>query len=209
MAKKIYITESQLDIIREFENTEILYDDFESKVRSYMEELRTNPCKPKYDEFFTKNDIPEKELLNKMIDIGLISKKDSITEPEDANNKKNSVHTRKYIFSGKDFDGKLGKLYNSFFKNNRRIIGECDCGGAMGGGGAVGDITAPGGSTTTDSAGNYQYDVPLFGVQRRGIGTTTTNSKKENKKKKKDNTLDLKPALERKPNGSISVNVTK
>lgn len=192
--KHIYITESQLDVIREFENKKVLNDDFEKKVRAYMEQLRTNPCHPKYDEFFKDHNIPEKELQNKMIDLGLIKMVDKIDEPKNANGEKQSMHSRKFIFSGANFDDNIEKLYDSFFNNGERKLNECDCGGVMGGGACAGDTTAPGGATTTDSTGNYQYTVPVFGIQRRGIGVDRSK-----KKKKKD------PSLSR-PKGKIAIN---
>lgn len=193
MKKNIYITESQLQIIREFENKEVLHKDFEDNLRTYLEELKKNPCKPKYNDFFQKNDIPEKELLGKMIDLGLISRKDKISEPVGGDGKKQSMHTRSYKFFGENFDEKIDKLYKTFFDNGERIIKECDCGGAMGGGACAGDVTAAGGSTTTDSTGNYTYDVPVFGIQRRGIGVDRSK-----KKKKKD------PSLTR-PKGKVAI----
>ena len=228
---KVYIKESQLNIIKEFENNKILHEDFESKVREYLLELWTNPCKPKYDEFFSRNDIPERELLNKMVDLGLIKKVDNITEPEDADGKKHSVHTRKYIFSGSNFDpktfskkninkdsfsgkefaDKIDKLYDSFFQNGERKLNECDCGGcAMAGG-----MTEPVGATTNSSVlgddGWNHIDATRDGktgltksVMRRGI--YDGNKKKSKKKNNKEGFYDA--ALSR-PTGKIAINNKK
>ena len=191
MKKNIYITESQLQIIREFENKEVLYKDFEDNLRTYLEELKKNPCKPKYNDFFQKNDIPEKELLGKMVDLGLISRKDNITEPIGGDGKKQSMHTRSYKFFGENFDEKVDKLYKTFFDDGERIIKECDCGGVMGGGGTCGIDVTPGGATSTPVVGDtdtkYEFDVP-YGVYRRGVVVGS-------KKKKKD------PSFERKKGG--------
>ena len=88
----------------------------------------------------------------------------------------------------------MDKLYNSFFKDGDRVINECDAAGVMGGG-----FADAGGATTTDSAGNYTYDVPFGGIQRRKIngisGDTVSN-------------IDMEPALERKP-GKVAVNRKK
>ena len=104
------ISESQVHVLREFENNEVLHGEFETKVRNYMNELQKNPTKPKFDDFFKKNNISEVELQNKMLDLGLISKTDNITEPEDAEGKKHSVHTRKYRFFNKNFNDNIDKL---------------------------------------------------------------------------------------------------
>lgn len=194
MQKRIYITENQLDLIKEFENKKVLHKDFEDNVRAYMEQLRTNPCKQEYCEFFSKNNIPEKDLQNKMINLGLIKKIDKIEEPKDADGKKQSMHVKKFIFSGADFDNKIDKLYDSFFKDGDRKLNECDCGGAIGGGVS----STPGGSTSTSVVGgastSYEYDVPVFGVVSRTIGT----GKKKKNNKKKD------PSLSR-PTGKVAI----
>jgi hypothetical protein len=118
----IYINESQLRLIKEFEDKkEVLYYQFESHVRDYLKELRKDAIHPKYDEFFVKNSIGENDLLNKMLDLGLISKKENIIEPENADGKKHSVHTKQYIFSNRNFNDNMHKLYDYFIKNSQLI----------------------------------------------------------------------------------------
>lgn len=189
LRKRIIISESQLEVIREYENGEVLRNDFETRVRKYMKQLQENPCKPEYDSFFTDNGIPEEKLMDKMIDLGIISKKDGITEPEDASGNKHSVHTRKFIFSSKDFDNKMDRLYRSFFSNGKRID-EDDCGGACAGDGISG------GATNAEFVGG-QYTVPFGGIQRRKVGTKRSGSTESN--------IDMTPAFERKK-GKIAVN---
>jgi len=190
--RHIIINYNQLSLLREFEEEKkVLHYEFENKVRKYMEELMNNPCHPKYDGFFKDHNIPEDVLQNRMLDLGLIKKSDKITEPEDANGKKHSVHTRKYVFSGKDFDSKIDKLYDSFFKDGVRLIkedGEAGTGAGM----------APGGATTMSTVGDFTYDVPFGGVQRRKIDTS--GSTKSN--------VDMTDALDRTP-GKIAVNTVK
>ena len=201
--RNVMISESQLDVLREYESGKVLRYDFESKVRNYMEQLRKNPCKPKYDEFFKSHDIPEDVLQNKMLDFGIIARNDKITEPEDASGRKHSVHTRKFTFPSSGFDEKMGKLYDHFFNNGNRRLDETDCGGVGGGAGGF-DTFSPGGATTTDSSGNYQYDVPFGNVQRRKIGTSRDNGDIT----QQDSNIDMGPAMERKP-GKVAVNRQK
>lgn len=200
--KTIIINESQLDIIREYENNKVLRYDFETKVRKYMEELKNNPCKPKYDSFFTKHDIPENVLQNKMLDLGIIKRSDKISEPLDANEKKHAIHTRKYIFSSKQFDENIDKLYNNFFDNGERILKETDCCGAMGDGGGIGDTSSCGATNAEGVSG--QYTVPFGNIQRRTIGvsgsTTASMDKQSN--------IDMKPTADRKK-GGIAINTIK
>lgn len=193
--RTILISESQLQSLKEFEDSKVLYYDFESKVRDYMNELKDNPCNPKYDEFFTSHDIPQDVLQNKMIDLGIIKRSDKIDEPEDANGKKHSVHSRKFIFSGADFNYKIDKLYNTFFKDGEKRLNETDCSGVGGdAGGFSVDTNAPGGATTTDSTGDYQYTVPFGKVQRRKVGTGRDEV----------SNIDMSPALDRTP-GKVAI----
>jgi hypothetical protein len=119
---RIIINESQLRLIKEFEDKkEVLYYQFESHVIDYLKELSKNAIHPKYDEFFSKNSIGERDLLDKMLDLGLISKKENIIEPENSNGKKHSVHTKQYIFSNHNFNDNIHKLYDYFIKKNDLI----------------------------------------------------------------------------------------
>lgn len=190
----IIINESQLDIIKEYENNKVLHYEFEAKVRKYMEELMNNPCKPHYDDFFVKNEIPEELLQDKMLDLGLIKRADKITEPEDSKGKKHSVHTRKYIFSSKNFNDKIDKLYNTFFKKGERVLNETDC-GAIGGDAGFGG--SEDGTTNAQGVGG-QYTVPFAGVQRRKIGVSGST----------ESNIDKQPPLDR-PKGKIAVNTVK
>jgi pyocin large subunit-like protein len=56
-----------------------------------------------------------------MLDLGLITKKENITEPEDANGKKHSVHTKQYIFNNRNFNDNMHKLYDYFIRNSQLI----------------------------------------------------------------------------------------
>lgn len=198
MARNIIISESQLDVIREYENGKVLRYEFESKVRKYMEELKDNPCKPRYDSFFTSHGIPEDVLQDKMVDLGIIKRSDNIKEPMDANGRKHGVHTRKFIFSSKGFDDKMDSLYGHFFKNGERVLSECD--GAMGG-----DVAgaSEGGATNAEGVGG-QYTVPFGGVQRRKIGVSGSTEANVDKL----SNIDMRPTADRKK-GGIAVNRMK
>ena len=177
----IIISESQIHVLREFENNEVLHGEFETKVRNYMNELQKNPTKPNFDDFFKKNNISEVELQNKMLDLGLISKSDNITEPEDAEGKKHSVHTRKFRFFNKNFNDNIDKLYDTFFKNGqRKAINEEGEGGAAFGG------------------KNNVQRRPSYNSQRKKTGDVT----------KQDSNIDMSDAMDRTP-GKIAMNRKK
>ena len=202
--KTVIINESQLACIREYENNQVLHYDFETKVRQYMDELKNHPCKPQYSEFFKDHGIPENLLRQKMTDLGLIKRVDKITEPEDENGVKHSTHSRKYIFSGKDFDKKMDQLYNTFFKKGERMLKETDCGGAMGGdSGFSVDGGSGGGATNARDVGG-QFDVPFGEIQRRKLSTSGSTTASMDKV----SNIDMKPTTERKK-GGIIVNVQK
>ena len=201
MAINVIINESQLSIISEIEKEKVLHDEFENKLRIYMEQLFSNPCKPNYDSFFLKHNIPEDMLKDKMVDVGLIKKTEKINEPSDSNGKKHSVHSVRYTFVNNGFNDKIDKLYNTFFsKKGDRLINETDCGGAMGGG----DGLSSGGATNAEGVGG-EYDVPFGGIMRRDIGvsgnTTASMDKQSN--------FDTKAALKRNTKNGISVSVKK
>ena len=201
--RNVIISESQVDILREFENNKVLHYEFESKVRKYMEQLKDNPCHPAYDEFFTDHNIPEDVLQNKMIDLGIIQKSDKITEPENADGEKHSMHSRKFIFSGKDFDDKLDKLYNSFFKGGERILTETDCGGVGGSAGGFDADSVSGGVTNAAGVGEMgsgQYVSPFGTVQRRKIAGQGDDKGVMSQ----ESNIDMKPTMDRTP-GKVAV----
>lgn len=137
MKKTIIINESQLHLIQEYENKEILPGDFDVAVRGYLEELRKNPTNPKYNDFFKENNIAEKDLQNKLMKLGVIERvKEGFKEPEDANGKKHSVHFKKFKFFGKDFENNLDKLYDAYFTKDykrKSNINEDEMGGGANG----------------------------------------------------------------------------
>lgn len=202
--RTIIIKESQIPLLTETGDGKVMHYEFESKVRKYMKELYDNPCSPSYDKFFTDHNIPENILQNKMLDLGIISKKDNITEPEDADGKKHSVHSRKFIFSGKDFDDKMDKLYNTFFNKGERILKEADCAGVGGSAGGFSADSVSAGATNAAGVGEWgsgQYTVPFGKVQRRKMSGQDDN---EDITRQQSN-IDMGPALERKP-GKVAVN---
>ena len=199
--KHIIIKESQLYPIREFENNKVLHDEFENKVRSYLEQLFSSPCNPKCPDFFNKHDIDEKELLDKMSDLGLIKKSEKIDEPMKSNGKKHSVHHVKYSFPRNKFGDKIDKLYDTFFNyKGERILKETDCYGAMGGGSFL-SSPSENGSTNAEGVGG-RYDRPVFGIVSRKIGGKGVSGNT-------DSNIDIDPSLKRDKKDGISVNHVK
>lgn len=201
--RTIIIKESQIPLLSETEGEKVMHYEFESKIRNYLRELHDNPCNPTYDKFFTDNKIPENILQNKMIDLGIISKQDKIIEPEDSDGKKRSMHTRKFIFSGKDFDNKIDKLYNTFFNKGERLLKETDCGGVSGSAGGFTSNDVSDGATNTVGVGEWgsgQHVVPFGEIQRRKINGQDDNDDIT----RQQSNIDMGPALDRE-SGKIAV----
>lgn len=193
MKRTIIINESQLHLIREFESNEVMHDDFKDAVLVYLKELHKNPTHPQLNNFFKENNISEVELQNKMMNLGLISKKEKIHEPKDASGKKRSMHSISYQFYNKNYDKNIDKLYDSFFKNGKRksLNEEGEAGGFAGG--ALGGCGLNVG--TSDSSGGITY--PFGSVQRRG--KYNSQRKKTGDVTKQDSNVDMTPALDRTP----------
>lgn len=201
----IIISESQLRVLYEHENERVVIGEFETALNNYFRELKENPNHPKLDGFFKENGISEVELQNKMMDLGLISRKDNIIEPEDAEGKKHSMHTRQFTRYNKNYNANVKKLFDTFFKDGKRTAlneDEGAVGGDAGGfaGGALTDSGLNVGTADT-SAG---IAVPFGKVQRRKIG-----AKYSDDITKQDSNVDMSPALSRDTEHGISVNRQK
>ena len=230
---KRYITEHR-NRINELDNRETMYYQFESEVRKFMNDLHDNPTGKNYPEFFKERNIPEKELVGKMIDLGIIKRKENIDEPIGGDGRKRSMHTIQYTFSNKGFNDKMHRLYDTFFKDNERIIEnkrmekkkiirltEGDVhniirevvGQILKEEGEAGGFAgaSAGGATNAAGVGNLgsgQYDVPFGGgVQRRKI-YGPKKSKKTGDITKQDSNIDMQPALDRTP-GKMMMNRKK
>ena len=194
MPNTIIISESQLHIITEYENREILPGDFKTAVRGYLEELRVHPIKPNYSQFFIDNNIKENDLQNKMISLGIISKeKEGFKEPEDANGKKQSFHYKKFKFFGKDFETKLDKLYDDYFTRDYKRKESINEEGEMGGGALACDNFAVG---TSDQTMGTIFDNGFNMITKPKYNSY---KKKHSKKKKITKHLNMKPAMNTKP----------
>ena len=202
MGRTIIINESQLHVISDYENNEVMHDDFKDNLMMYLKELKKNPNHPNIGDFFKEHNISEVELQNKMLNLGLISKEDKIYEPEDANGKKRSMHTRKFTIYNKNFDNNIDKLYDSFFQNGvRKKINEEDGGGGFAGGATTTFGMTPQGNACGDAIMGTGFkkgkkDVisrPSYNSQRNKTGDIT----------KQDSNVDMSPTMDRTPGFSM------
>jgi len=118
---KIIINENKLLLIKESEEKEeVTFYKFFTEVKNFLKKLLDDPINAKPSEFFKDNDISKKELLNKMLDRGIIKKKENIDEPNDADGKAKSMHYLSYSIPRKDFEHKIKRLYDYFFEKGEK-----------------------------------------------------------------------------------------
>lgn len=171
-SRKIYINESHLKLLKE-STKEVTYEKFFNNVKSFLSELLTDPLNAKVGELFTTHGHSQKDLLKKMIDRGLLTRKENIKElPYEPGGKKEAKMIIKYSVPRKNFDKKMRRLYLEMFPsevNEGAIMTETDCGGVMQGGGSNPD------------AG--QFITPMSPVQRKGFYRDSLKRNKDEKNK--------------------------
>lgn len=187
---KIIINENQLHLIKEANN---LYNRAENIIRGYLKSLVGNSDKKPSDFFtgdtlFKQYNVNKKDFDKKLTDIGMISVKNSITEPLGGDGKKYSHYGMEYTVYNKNFNDNLDKLIDTFFNKS---INECTAGAAVGGG-----------ASTTFGAGDYSFTAPALDKPlRRDIYKTKTGDVT----KQTTNTLDSSDALSRDTKKGISM----
>ncbi len=113
----IYVTEDQLALIKE-SSEEVTFYRFFIEVKNYMKDLLNDPIEAKPSEFFSKHGISKSTLLNKLLERGIVNRKETIDEPTDADGNITSSHTLQYSIPRKNFELKLHRLYSYFFERS-------------------------------------------------------------------------------------------
>lgn len=116
--KKIIIKENALPLLKESQE-EVTFYKFFNEAKIFLKELLNNPLHPNIPDFFKTHGISKSVLINRMLDRDIITKKESINEPYDADGNKKSMHYLEYKVPKKDFERKLRRLYTYFFENNK------------------------------------------------------------------------------------------
>ena len=111
---KIIINESKLPLLKESQE-EVTFYKFFTESKNFIKELLINPLHPKIPDFFKNHGISKSILINRMLDKDIITKKESINEPYDADGNKKSMHYLEYKVPKKDFERKMRRLYSYFF----------------------------------------------------------------------------------------------
>lgn len=115
MSKTIIINEKALPIIKESQE-EVVFDDFFKELKQFLIDLLTDPVNAKLSDFFKNHGISKTTLLNRMLSRGIISKKETINEPNDADGKPTSMHSLSYKVLANNFPQKVERLYQYFFQ---------------------------------------------------------------------------------------------
>lgn len=205
--KSIYITESQLKFIAENEEEEITFYEFFVNVKKFLKDLLTKPSEAEPNKILLHK-VDKSELLNKMIDLGIIKKEEKIDEVLVDESKKVAKHYVQYKVPKRNFDEKVKELYKEIigesfvFANEQELVDqikEMDVDNAYATRGGLNEEGEGGGATSCGSVmqgggGNPdagQFTVPFGNVQRRKFYGDTLKRNKDEK------------------NGSISMNRKK
>jgi len=116
---KIYIKEDKLLLIKEDEEKVTFYKFF-TEVKNFIQDLLDDPIGAKPSGFFKSHSISKSVLLNKLLDRDIVSKKENIDEPYDADGNRKSMHSIQYKVPRKNFEQKIKRLYSYFFENEKR-----------------------------------------------------------------------------------------
>lgn len=114
---KIYITEDKLSLLKENSN-EVTFYSFFVEVKNFISALLDDPIDAKPGVFFKEHGITRSALLNKLLERGIITKKEKIDEPNDADGRLKSMHYIQYKVPKKDFEQKIHRLYSYLFEKD-------------------------------------------------------------------------------------------
>jgi hypothetical protein len=115
--KKIIINENKLTILKESQE-EVTFYKFFVEVKNFMKDLLNDPINAKPKDFFKNHGISRSVLINRMLDKNMLTKKETINEPNDADGKMKSRHFIEYKVPKKNFEEKMHRLYSYFFEND-------------------------------------------------------------------------------------------
>ena len=95
---------------------EMTYFKFFTEVKKFLKGLLSNPLNADISDYLKGRGIDRDTLLDKMLDRGIVTKKEGFDERYDSKSmKKKSMHHLKYTVPSKNFEDKMHRLYD-FFK---------------------------------------------------------------------------------------------
>lgn len=114
---KVLINEDKLPLLKESQE-EVTFFKFFTETKNFLKELLVDPLHAKPSDFFKTHGISRSVLINRMLDRDILTKKETINEPFDADGNKKSMHYLEYKIPKKNFERKMHRLYSYFFENN-------------------------------------------------------------------------------------------
>lgn len=181
--KHIYVNNEILKEAVDYLNDEITFFGFLSHVKFFLKQLLHDPINANVDEYLEKHNIQRNDLINKLLERGIIIKETNIIDIN-----KSDKFSISYKIPKKNFERKIRRLFISLFEKNEIQEstlfedGASSCGSCMQGGGGnpdSGQYVKPFGNiqrrkiyitdkqsdflkeTNTQNVGDYQYDTPI------------------------------------------------
>lgn len=189
--KKHIIVIDESDISRIKNNVEMTEQKFHTNIRRFISQLLQDPVNAQPSYIFKLYGYNRSTLLRYLITSGILLREEHISDKDENGDPKTATMMVKFKCPKKNFDRKLQKLYIRLFEKNlpeRHVSlhdsdinedGEGGCAAALGGATSAsssGQFIQPFGAvqrrkmhtdieetTSTTSAGNYQYTVPFVG----------------------------------------------
>lgn len=161
--KRIRITESQYQLLKEFQD-ELTYYKFYSGVVDFLNWLLQSPSDAQPNDILKSHGITRKLLIQGLVDRGILTRKNKVVEVPSEDGKMTSKMLAKYSVIRKNFEKKLHRLHIQLCECSKPNVTMLDEDGAASIGGMSCGFAMQGGGSNP-SAG--QYDAPVSGVQKR------------------------------------------
>ena len=169
--RTFYMNESTINDL--FDAKDMTEYKFISNVKKFLSQLIDDPVNAQPSRVLKFNGLDRKKLISKLMDNGIVVKKERISDRDENGNPKTATMLVSFKIPREDFGHKMKKLYISLFENVQspyEFI--CEDGGAGASGGACaggdcggmscGEACSAGGATSADASG--QFITPLFGT---------------------------------------------
>lgn len=134
---------------------------FNSNIKRFLHDLLVDPVNAKVPFIFSIYGYNRKRLIYFLKKTGILTKVEKISDKDTNGRPKTATMRVKYQVPKKNFDRKLKKLYIRLFENN--IVQN-----------SRKEISEDGDGSTTCDASSGQFSQPLFPLQRRTIDEETT-----------------------------------
>lgn len=113
--RKVYIDESKVGLIKEYEEPITRFRFFQD-VKKFLQGLLDDPINARPSEKLQSQGLTDKVLRQRLIDNGIVKRKENIDEPYDEEKgKKVSRYYLSYKIPKKGFKEKMSRLYDSLF----------------------------------------------------------------------------------------------